>query len=80
MFKIFHLLLGIMNTVLFRISLFFHQICVYDLINWYSSKLLKSSNRVATVQFVLCEGRDEDWDLAPNHATFAPHFLPITIN
>lgn len=33
---------------------------------------------MGTVEFVLCEGRNKDWNSALNHATFAPHFLPIT--
>lgn len=33
---------------------------------------------MATVEFVLREGRNEDWNSALNHATFAPYFLPIT--
>lgn len=33
---------------------------------------------MGTVEFVLCEGRNEDWNSSLNHVTFAPHFLPIT--
>lgn len=33
---------------------------------------------MGTVEFVLCEGRNEDWNSALNRATFAPYFLPIT--